>query len=154
GLVGFGTKTLPSSGQFHTGEYSGELLIPILGKGFNLPFVQSLELNASDRMVDHSISGNENVWGAGLRWGVIDGVTFRGSLSRNFNSPTLTQLIAPSSVSIGLATDPCNKTSINSGVNVAARQTNCLALFTANPTYGLDQLPTGVANTPANRLAN
>ncbi|MFD2137501.1 TonB-dependent receptor [Novosphingobium resinovorum] len=43
------------------------------------------------------------MWDAGLRWEVTDGVTLRGSRSRNFRAPTLTQLLAPTSTTIGSA---------------------------------------------------
>ena len=42
--------------------------------------------------VDNSLAGSENVWDVGLRWEVTSGLTLRGSRSRNFRAPTLTQL--------------------------------------------------------------
>src|SRR5690606_41719939 len=108
GLTGSGTVSGPSGGSYRTHEFSGEVLVPILGGDFTLPFAQSLEFDGAYRVVDNSIAGRENVWGAGLRWGVVDGVTLRVSRSRNFRAPTLNQLFAPSTTSLGSITRyPC-----------------------------------------------
>jgi hypothetical protein len=136
GIIGRGTKVVPASGSYSTNEYAGELEVPILGGDVNLPGSKALDLNGSYRIVDHSLAGQETVWGLGLRWEFEAGITLRASLSRNFNAPTLTQLIAPQSSAFGPVTDPCSSDQIKNGVNPSARAANCLALFTANPTYG------------------
>lgn len=152
GLIGAGSKLAPFQGGYHTNEFAGELLIPIVGGDFTLPLVQSLELNGSYRLVNDSLAGKENVWGLGLRWGVFDGLTIRSSLSRNFRAPNLNQLLQPAVTAVATATNPCSNASIASGSNPAARLANCLALFTANPGYGAGSAPPGA--TPAQRLAN
>jgi len=137
GLVGSGTLSLPTSGRYHTSEVSAELLAPIVGGDFTLPFVRMLELDGAYRVVDNSIAGKEDVWGAGLRWEVVEGLTFRASKSRNFRAPTLNQLFAPSSTALGsIAVNPCDSDRINSGPNPAVRLANCQALFAANPGWG------------------
>lgn len=137
GLTGSGAKSVPTSGDYNTNEFSAELLIPVLSGDFTLPFVQSLELDGAYRVVDNSIAGRENVWGAGLRWGVVDGVTVRVSRSRNFRAPTLNQLFAPSTTSLGSITrNPCDADRIATGPNPAVRRANCEALFAANPGWG------------------
>lgn len=137
GIVGTGSVSVPTSGKYNTNEFSAELLVPVFGGDFTLPLVQSLELDAAYRTVDNSIAGRENVWGAGLRWGVIDGLSFRASRSRNFRAPTLSQLFAPSSTSLdSIGRNPCDMDRINTGPNPAVRRANCEALFAANPTWG------------------
>src|SRR5690606_38021608 len=137
GLTGSGTVSGPSGGSYRTHEFSGEVLVPILGGDFTLPFAQSLEFDGAYRVVDNSIAGRENVWGAGLRWGVVDGVTVRVSRSRNFRAPTLNQLFAPSTTSLGSITrNPCDADRIATGPNPAVRRANCEALFAANPGWG------------------
>ncbi|QKS02022.1 TonB-dependent receptor [Sphingomonas sp. CL5.1] len=150
-----GYASVAEAGRYHTDEYSGELLIPIMGKDFKLPLVEALVATGSFRHVDNSLAGKENVWGAGLRWTVGWGLTLRASRSRNFSAPTLDQQFAPVNVNPGNpASDPCDVTLIGSGSNPSARRANCIALFNANPGYGLNTLPAGVANTAENRLAN
>jgi iron complex outermembrane receptor protein len=95
GITGVGSRTLPQYGSYGTKELSAELLVPIVGDDFTLPLVRELELSSAFRNVDHSAAGGEDVWNLGLRWGVVDGFTLRGSRSRNFRAPTLTQLFAP-----------------------------------------------------------
>ncbi|MEX5433765.1 hypothetical protein WCD93_31570, partial [Klebsiella michiganensis] len=102
-----------------------------------LPFVQSLEIDVAYRSVDNSIAGRENVWGAGVRWGIVDGLTVRASRSRNFRAPTLSQLFAPSSTGLNaISINPCDSDRINSGPNPSVRLANCEALFAANPSWG------------------
>ncbi len=137
GLVGAGVPVVATSGKFHTHEFSGELLVPIIGGDFTLPGVQRLEFDGSYRFVDHSIAGTERVWGAGLQWDVVDGVTLRASKSRNFRAPTLDQLFAPSRTALAaILQNPCDSDRIATGPSPATRLANCRALFTANPGYG------------------
>jgi iron complex outermembrane receptor protein len=155
GLVGTGVPTLGTSGRYDTNEYSGELLVPILGEGFNAPGFKTVELSGQFRRVDNSIAGAEDVWGLGLRWEVFSDLTFRASRSRNFRAPTLYQLYAPSTTALaGAVGDPCDSRNINAGPNPAVRAQNCLALFTANPLYGTGSAGTApVGASAAARLA-
>ncbi len=155
GLVETGSPTPPTSGRYYTNEYSGELLLPVLGEGFNLPGFKTVELSAQYRFVDNSIAGTEDVWGLGLRWEVVPGFSLRASRSRNFRAPTLYQLFAPSSTALaGGVKDPCDSRYINAGTNPAVRAQNCLALFAANPLFGTGSAGTApVGSSAAARLA-
>lgn len=131
-----GIKSAREQASYRTNEFSGELLVPIVGGDFKLPFVKELELSGSYRFVDHSVSGEEEVWGSGLRWNVGYGLTLRGSKSRNFRAPTLSQQFAPVSESISfLGQDPCDADRINGGPASGIRRANCEAEWAANPTY-------------------
>ncbi|WP_203290663.1 TonB-dependent receptor domain-containing protein [Maricaulis parjimensis] len=137
GLVGTGATTLATSGDYNTNEVSAEVLVPIVGGDFTLPFMQELEFSGSYRLVDNSIAGEESVWGAGLRWRVTDSLMLRASQSRNFRAPTLTQLFAPTNTAISNAgIDPCDADRIDTGPNPAVRRANCEAEWAANPAYG------------------
>jgi outer membrane receptor protein involved in Fe transport len=155
GLTGTGVAVVPTSGSYYTNEYSGELLLPILGEGFNAPGFKTVELSGQYRFVDNSIAGTEDVWGLGLRWEVVDGFTLRASRSRNFRAPTLYQLFAPSLTGLaGGIDDPCDSRNINAGTNPSVRAQNCLALFTANPLFGTGSAGTApVGASAAARLA-
>jgi iron complex outermembrane recepter protein len=155
GRFGVGTRERPQSGDYYTHEFSGEVLLPLLGENFSLPFARSAEITAAFRHVDNSIAGTENLWAVGGRWEVASGLTLRVSRSRNFRAPTLAQLVAPTSQALGsIAIDPCDSDRINSGPNPAVRRASCLALFEANPGYGV--LPDGsnAGASAAARLAN
>lgn len=137
GLVGSQVPTVATGGKFNTDEFSAELLVPVLGGDFSLPFARSVELNGAYRYVDHSIAGKEDVWGVGGRWEVVEGFTLRASRSRNFRAPTLDQLFAPTRTALGsIGVDPCDADRIASGPAPSTRLANCQALFRANPGYG------------------
>ncbi|WP_239804814.1 TonB-dependent receptor domain-containing protein [Croceicoccus hydrothermalis] len=154
GLFGGGTMEQAQSGGYNTDEISGELLIPIVDYGMGVPLIEMLELSAAGRYVDNSIAGKEEVWDLGLRWRPVDGVTLRASRSRNFRAPTLTQLFAPTSVTLDSAgRDPCDADRINNGPNPDVRYANCLALFEANPGFGVDADGANAGDSAAERLA-
>ncbi|WP_165187829.1 TonB-dependent receptor domain-containing protein [Caulobacter soli] len=137
GLLFSGTRTPPSSGHYSTNEYSAELLAPLLGDGFGPDIIERLEFSGSYRLVDHSLAGREEVWGAGLRLQTRYGLSLRVSRSRNFRAPTLDQQFAPTSQSFTfIGNDPCDADHITGGSNPAARLKNCQALFAAHPGYG------------------
>ena len=137
GLLFSGARTQPSRGAYQTNEYSGELLIPVLGGAFAPRGVERLELTGSYRLVEERLSGRETVWGWGARLKTTFGLGLRASRSRNFRSPTLDQRFAPTSVSMTfIGADPCDADRINSGPNPATRLANCQREFAANPGYG------------------
>jgi len=126
GLTGTEALVLDQSGRYNTDELSAEILVPLVGGDFTLPLVKAFEVTAAYRYVDNNIAGTENLWSVGAQWEVVDGLMLRGSRSRNFRAPTLTQLFAPSSSSLdSVGYDPCD-----------ADRASCLALFEANPLYG------------------
>ncbi|WP_199554348.1 TonB-dependent receptor domain-containing protein [Sandaracinobacteroides hominis] len=154
GSFGSGAPQVAQSGSYHTNELSGELLVPIFGGDFTVPLIHALELKGAFRYVDNSRAGSENVWEIGGRWEPVEGVSLRLSRSRNFRAPSLTQLLAPSSTGIdSTGVDPCDADRISGGPNPAVRRANCLALFAANPGYGVDPDGTGAGLTAAERLA-
>jgi iron complex outermembrane receptor protein len=154
GTFGTGERQFAQSGGYNTDELSAELIVPLIGKDFTLPLVKLLEAKGAFRYVDNSYAGHQNVWDLGLRWEVVDGVTLRGSRSRNFRAPTLTQLLAPTSSGLSsTGFDPCDADRINGGSNPAARRANCLAAFAANPGYGVTFDGVGAGLSAAERLA-
>ncbi|MDP2213444.1 TonB-dependent receptor domain-containing protein [Phenylobacterium sp.] len=150
GLTGSRVPTVATRGEYDTNEYSAELLVPILGGDVTLPFARSVEFEGAFRRVKNSLAGSEDVWGAGLRWEVFDGLTLRGSRSRNFRAPTLEQLLAPSRTALAsVGQDPCDADRISGGPAPATRLANCQALFAANPSYG----PLATFQNPAENFA-
>lgn len=137
GLGRAGVPTVAQSGEYHTNEFSAELLVPLLGQDFSVPMVDALELTGAYRSVDNSIAGTENVWSAGMRWSIVPDVALRGSRARNFRAPNLAQLFSPTTTGLeAILQDPCDVQRIGLGPNPAVRRANCEALFAANPGYG------------------
>jgi outer membrane receptor protein involved in Fe transport len=136
GLQPGGVPTVGMEGSYHTNEIATEVLAPLVGKDFTVPGVKSLELEGAYRHVDNSLAGTANLWQAGLRWTVVQGVTLRASRSVNFRAPSLNELFSPTLTQLGnVVIDPCDARDINAGPNPAARLKNCQAEFAANPSY-------------------
>lgn len=171
GLTGSGVPSPNSGGYYDTNEYSGELLVPLLGDNFTLPGVKGLDFSAQGRIVDakgcgyyqyegqqavHPAcnAGQNTVWGVGLSLRLEHGLTLRASRSQNFRAPTLYQLFAPTSTNLGGGIqDPCDKRYFNAGPNPSVREANCTALFAANPTYGTAPGGAAPGASTAERLA-
>jgi outer membrane receptor protein involved in Fe transport len=137
GLGPSGTPTSAASGSYDTNELAAEILAPIVGKNFTLPAVQSFDLSGAYRYVSNSVAGDESVWDVGARWTVVDGLTLRGSRSRNFRAPTLLQLFDPSTTALNaVGYDPCDSREIHSGPGGSVnRIANCSAEWAAHPGY-------------------
>ena len=129
--VGRSAAIAALEGEFDTSEYYAEVSVPILGGDFTLPFAQELTLDGSYRHVKNSTAGKDEAWSAGLRYRPIQDLLLRGSLSRSFRAPAITELFTPESTSFMTATDPCDSRNIDSGPNPEARAANCAAAFTA-----------------------
>lgn len=166
GLTTTATPPTDRDASYKTNEVSGELLVPLLGGDFTLPFIEALEASGSYRYVDNSSSGTEKVWGIAGRWKVGYGLMLRATKSRNFRAPSLDQLFSPQRTATGqpLGSDPCDADRIGGGLFTSTRRANCLTVFTANPNFGLNDLTATnqtraaqglapLANTPENRLA-
>ncbi|MEN5145125.1 TonB-dependent receptor domain-containing protein [Brevundimonas diminuta] len=127
--VGRTAPISPMKGEYSTNEWYGELSVPVFGGDFTFPLLRELALDGSYRSVDNSIAGKDEAWAAGLRWRPIDDLLIRGSISRSFRAPAITELFTPESTSFMSATDPCDYRNINSGPNPAARKANCQQEF-------------------------
>jgi len=117
------------TGEFDTKEFYGEVLVPLFGGDFTLPFLHSLEVEGSYRKIDHSQAGEDKAYTYGLRWKPIEDILFRAQRSRSFRAPAITEVNLPQATSFISATDPCDFRNITTGPNPTARQANCRAAF-------------------------
>lgn len=129
--IGRSAAIAPLDGEFDTNEWYAEVAVPLVGGDFTLPFIQSLDFDGSYRQVDHSTAGKDESWALGARWRIYSDLMIRGSKSRSFRAPAITELFLPSSSTFITATDPCDLRNIDSGPNPAARRANCEAAFVA-----------------------
>ncbi|HEX8580642.1 MAG TPA: TonB-dependent receptor [Allosphingosinicella sp.] len=79
----------------------GELNVPLVGEGRNLPLVKRLELNLSARYTSTSDYGDSFDPKVGIYWKLSDAFAARGTWSHSFRAPELLQL-APSELILGL----------------------------------------------------
>lgn len=131
GGIGRSAAIAPLSGGYDTTEWYAEVSVPVFGRDFSFLGMRSLDFDASYREVDNSQSGKDEAWSVGGRWRPVEDLLIRGSKSRSFRAPAITELFLPTSTSFLTATDPCDFRNIDSGPNPAARRANCEAAFVA-----------------------
>jgi iron complex outermembrane receptor protein len=68
--------------------------------------MEALDLNAAVRIADYSSSGSLTTWKAGLTYKPIEGVTFRGTRSRDARAPNLAELISVGGGGLASGTNP------------------------------------------------
>lgn len=78
--------TVPLVADFTLDEVFGEVRIPVLA---DLPFAQSLDLEAAARRSSHSRSGDYDTWKIGVNWAVTDDFRLRGSRQSVVRGPNI-----------------------------------------------------------------
>ncbi|CAL1692428.1 Vitamin B12 transporter BtuB [Brevundimonas subvibrioides] len=142
------TRSAPSAtteGSIEATEYGLELRIPLLGEGFNIPFVKSLELNPAIRYTElegeaetyRNLSGTivtptydgdrEEVYTLAGTWEVNDQLLLRGNISKSVRNPSIVELFLGNQAFFTSATDPCRAAGYNAGAQPAVRRVNCIA---------------------------
>ncbi|TPG13767.1 TonB-dependent receptor [Sphingomonas koreensis] len=118
----------PVSGAFHTNEAFGELQIPLISNGMNVPLVYSLNFEGSARYAKNSLtSGGFWSYTAGGNYAPIQGLAFRGNYTRSFRAPAISEVFAPNGQVFDTADDPCDSRFISGGPNPSQRAANCAA---------------------------
>ncbi|MDR2215130.1 MAG: TonB-dependent receptor [Nevskiaceae bacterium] len=79
----------PTSGKYDVKEAYVEALVPLAK---DLPWAQSLDLNAAVRYTDYSQSGSVETWKVGLTWRPFDELLLRGTRSRDIRAPGIGDL--------------------------------------------------------------
>jgi len=92
------TNPQPIAGEFDVKEGYVEILAPLLK---DMPFAQSLELNAAARYAEYSTAGGATTWKVGLSWTPIDDVRVRVTRSRDVRAPNLAELFTSAQQTIG-----------------------------------------------------
>jgi outer membrane receptor protein involved in Fe transport len=98
-------NALPSKGNFNVKEAFLETVVPLAK---DLPFMQSVDLQAAVRLEDYSTSGTVTAWKVGTTWKIVDSVTMRGSLSHDIRAPNLNELYSNGAGGAPFVTDPWN----------------------------------------------
>lgn len=93
----------PSSGAYHVTEGFLEAVIPLAK---DMPFAEKLDFNGAIRATDYSSSGYVTTWKAGLTYSPVNGLTFRGTRSRDIRAPNLSDLYSANVTATTTLTDP------------------------------------------------
>ncbi|MEM7701038.1 MAG: TonB-dependent receptor [Pseudomonadota bacterium] len=122
----------PIDGSFSLNEVFGEVLAQLITPS-NDAFIHRLQVQASGRYVDNSLTGGFFSWSAGGQLAPIEDITFRGSFTRSFRAPSLTELFLPQANAFDTVPDLCFAANITAGPNPEARERNCNAFLAAFP---------------------
>jgi len=94
----------PLSGSFSVKEAYAEVLIPILK---DAPFANALNLTVGDRYSKYSNFGSTNNTKFAIEYRPIEDLLLRGTVSKVFRAPTVSNLFAGAGSSAPQAVDPC-----------------------------------------------
>jgi len=94
----------PLTGSFSVKEAYAEVLIPILK---DAPFANALNLTIGDRYSKYSNFGSTNNTKIAVEYRPIEDLLLRGTVSKVFRAPTLSNLFAGAASSAPQAVDPC-----------------------------------------------
>ena len=105
GICDIGTGCVsPISGGYNVKEAYAEVLIPILK---DVPFANALNLTLGDRYSKYSNFGSTNNTKVAVEWRPIEDLLLRGTVSKVFRAPTITDLYQGATSNAPQATDPC-----------------------------------------------
>jgi len=110
------------TGSYNVREAYAELLVPLLK---DMPFAHSLNLDLGDRYSKYNLFGNTNNWKVALEYRPIEDLLLRGTVSKVFRAPLLSDLYRGAAGSSPTATDPCN--------NLAPGETNAACQYIVGP---------------------
>jgi iron complex outermembrane receptor protein len=99
----YSTNVGSAFGKENVKEVYGEVLVPLLK---DKPFVNSLDVTGAGRYTDYSVSGSVATWKAGVNYSPVEGVRFRGTLSRDIAAPSLYDLFAGPQSAVQTFPDP------------------------------------------------
>ncbi len=109
-------------GGFHVTEFFGEINVPLLT---DLPFARLLSVEGAVRRASYSHAGDVTSWKGGAIWEPVDGLRFRGTVSRAIRAPNIFEAFRPNETQITNIGDPCDQANLSANPNRAA---NCAAL--------------------------
>jgi iron complex outermembrane receptor protein len=93
-----------TAGGYDVSEVFGEIRVPLLS---DMPFANVLALEGAIRYSDYSNFGSVETWRAGLEWGPVEWLRFRGAYNVAIRAPGINELFAPITEGFSPGNDPC-----------------------------------------------
>jgi iron complex outermembrane receptor protein len=90
-FLGFSPNS-DTHGNRHVAALYAEAVVPLVGRDYRLPLVQSLELSASARYESYTDFGDTTKPKFGVNWKPASWLMVRGSYNEGFHAPNLAQL--------------------------------------------------------------
>lgn len=116
----------PESGKFNVKEIFAELRVPVLK---DVPFAQSLDLNAAVRLSDYSTVGRTDTYNFSAIYAPIRDIRIRGTYGEAVRAPNITELFSPQNGTFAFIDDPCDPENLPEGTSF--RVANCNAQLAA-----------------------
>ena len=116
------TCSSPVAVGFNVKEAYAEVLIPVLS---DMPLVHSLNVDIGDRYSKYSNFGSTSNWKIAVEYRPIEDLLLRGTVSKVFRAPTISDIYAGPANSAPPFSDPCQ--------NLAAGQTNPACQYITGP---------------------
>lgn len=127
--LGRSVATEPTSGQYTTNEYFGEILAPLVNPDANIPGLHRLDVTGKIRRVDNTVNGWFSAYTYGLQYEPIAGLQLRGNKTRSFRAPSIAELYTSQQPSYYFIPEPCSAAEIGNGQRPDVRARNCQAFF-------------------------
>jgi iron complex outermembrane receptor protein len=90
-------------GEYNVKEIYAEVGVPLLK---DVPLAENLDVNAAVRFTRYSTSGSVTTWKAGANYTPLQGLRFRGTVSRDIRAPNVNELFSGQAQSIPIILDP------------------------------------------------
>jgi iron complex outermembrane receptor protein len=103
--IGSGNAVLPTSGGYKVDEAYLEVIAPLVS---DMPFAQSIDLEAAVRYFNYDTFGSDSTYKLGLTWRMNDAIMLRSVISTAFRAPNVGELYSGQSDNFQNYTDPCN----------------------------------------------
>ncbi|OEG74691.1 TonB-dependent receptor [Shewanella colwelliana] len=113
-------KSEPTNGKLDSKDIYAEAIFPIL---------DSLELDLAARYADHSITGGDVTWNAGIEFTPLDTLKFRASAATAIRTPNISDLYGGRGETFATVADPCNGIDASTSGQVAD---NCRSIQSIN----------------------
>ncbi len=91
------------SGNYNVKEAFAEVGVPLLR---DVPLARNLDLSGAVRVTDYSTSGTVTTWKVGANYTPLDGLRFRGTISRDIRAPNVNELFSGQAQGIPVIIDP------------------------------------------------
>ncbi|MCW8878679.1 MAG: TonB-dependent receptor, partial [Kangiellaceae bacterium] len=135
GLVGSTTGASPSENSFllpldaevSIKEIYAETIFPLVS---DATFADFIDAELAVRYSDHSVTGGDSTYKAGLNWAFTDKFRSRLTSSKAVRAPHIQELFAPNQISGAFVTDPCHSANLALRPNDPndPHRVNCAAL--------------------------
>ncbi len=116
---------LPSEGEISVSEIYAETIIPIAS---DLAVADFIDAELAVRYSDHSVTGGDSTFKAGINWAVNSEFRFRLTGSKAVRAPHIQELFAPERIGGAFVSDPCHNENLIQQPEDSPIRDNCAAL--------------------------